>query len=395
MRRLRIALVVSNLRSLHGVATYYNHVLPYLREDLEVVVVSTDAAASACDVPIRGWGWRAPSWTPEVDWLIPFHGDINAALRAARPDAVHVTDVSPLSLLALREARRLGVISGLTYHTDLVGFIKTIYRNKAAATAARLFAATTHRRASAIAAMGDTGAKITAASLGIPLSEVRVLRPGVDLGLFSPLDSSMVKTAGPRRLLTVSRLSAEKRIDLLIEAYRAVCQSFDVDLTITGRGPSQDSLRAQAGEGIRFTGAITGEELASLYRASDIFILSSPAEMFPQVLLEAQASGLPCIVSPSGGARQAIDASTGLVAKATSADAFRSAIEGLLRDSEQLRSMQIAARSRASEFTWQLAAHDLSVWYHDLYGRAVGTPRPCRSHGARQLAKSALSRRSH
>ncbi|SCZ87612.1 BZ3500_MvSof-1268-A1-R1_Chr2-2g05078 [Microbotryum saponariae] len=105
-------------------------------------------------------------------------------------------------------------------------------------------------------------------------------------------------------LLYVGRISWEKNLRLLVEAFRGLekpstdgtrpaCQ-----LVFVGDGPSRpelENLCAQYGLGAVFMGYRKGEELAAAYASADIFAFPSWTETFGQVVLESLASGLPVV----------------------------------------------------------------------------------------------------
>jgi glycosyltransferase involved in cell wall biosynthesis len=86
---------------------------------------------------------------------------------------------------------------------------------------------------------------------------------------------------------------------------------------VVGDGPYIEELKYRVrGTKAIFTGYLCGEELARAYASSDIFVLPSSTDTFGNVVLEAQASGLPVIVSDKGGPRENIIlGETGLIFK--------------------------------------------------------------------------------
>ncbi|BGP41554.1 hypothetical protein JCM10450v2_005600 [Rhodotorula kratochvilovae] len=105
-------------------------------------------------------------------------------------------------------------------------------------------------------------------------------------------------------VLYVGRISWEKNLLLLIEAFRGL-QEPDAatgrpacQLVFVGDGPARgevESLCAEYGLGALFLGFRKGEELAAAYASADVFAFPSFTETFGQVVSEAQASGLPVV----------------------------------------------------------------------------------------------------
>ena len=113
----------------------------------------------------------------------------------------------------------------------------------------------------------------------------------------------------PAGLLVVSALVPYKRVDLAVAAARRA----GLPLTVVGDGPERERLEASAGDGVRFLGWCTNEEIRDLYRESVATILPGE-EDFGIVPLEAQACGRPVVALGHGGALETvIDGETGIL----------------------------------------------------------------------------------
>lgn len=105
-------------------------------------------------------------------------------------------------------------------------------------------------------------------------------------------------------LMCTSRLSPEKGVDRLIRVFNRLSKEFDhLELVIAGDGPEREKLEELAGdnESVRFLGEITREEVSSVLKGSDIFILPSAEEGLGLALLEGMATGLVCIATKGSG----------------------------------------------------------------------------------------------
>jgi glycosyltransferase involved in cell wall biosynthesis len=109
---------------------------------------------------------------------------------------------------------------------------------------------------------------------------------------------------------TVGRLHPQKRTDRAIEAVssaRRMQPDLDFRLLVVGSGDDEVRLRAVAtrtgvADSTIFTGAVNRSDVSSFYSAADVFIMTtSRVEGLPMSVLEALASGLPCIIPPSLG----------------------------------------------------------------------------------------------
>ena len=114
-------------------------------------------------------------------------------------------------------------------------------------------------------------------------------------------------------LLFVGRLVKIKNLPLLLQAFNEACKKFNqLELLIVGDGAEYNSLRKLSeklsiANKVHFTGEAYGTALQTYYKASDIFILSSHYDNFPNVVLEAMAMKLPVIATNVGGVPSQIE----------------------------------------------------------------------------------------
>jgi colanic acid/amylovoran biosynthesis glycosyltransferase len=119
----------------------------------------------------------------------------------------------------------------------------------------------------------------------------------------------------------VGRLTPAKGQLLLVQACAVlVAEGLDFELTIVGDGPDRARLEAATlaghlGGRLHFTGALNQTEVQAALSQADAFVLPSLAEGIPVVLMEAMASGVPCISCPVNGIPELIEHDrTGLLA---------------------------------------------------------------------------------
>src|SRR5213076_2011870 len=107
---------------------------------------------------------------------------------------------------------------------------------------------------------------------------------------------------GDVSVLYAGRLSVEKGVDLLAEAFLAARgRDPRLRLIVAGGGPDEPRLRMRIGEAGTFLGWLEGDDLARAYASADIFLFPSSTDTFGQVILEAQASGLAVLAVGQGG----------------------------------------------------------------------------------------------
>jgi glycosyltransferase involved in cell wall biosynthesis len=192
---------------------------------------------------------------------------------------------------------------------------------------------------------------------GIPAKKIRILPRGIDTELFHPKKrngsgKSKYCTREEVTLLYVGRISKEKNLPLLVKAFMTLSASDkNLHLLVVGDGPYRKEMALSLrGARCTFTGYLKGEELAAVYAAADIFVFPSTTDTFGNVILEAQASGLPVIVSDQGGpCENMVPEKTGLVAAGNDADSLVQAIATLAAAPERRATMGIAARALMEE----------------------------------------------
>ena len=154
------------------------------------------------------------------------------------------------------------------------------------------------------------------------------------------------------------RVSKEKNLQLLATVFKTLIPSHpELKLFIVGDGPYLEEMRREmAGTPCIFTGYLAGEELAEVYASCDLFVFPSTTDTFGNVVLEAQASGLPVIVTDSGGPRESIiDGETGTIVPGDDEESLRHSINLLLADPDRLRKMGQAARDHVKQRTFETA----------------------------------------
>lgn len=202
---------------------------------------------------------------------------------------------------------------------------------------------------------------------GLAPDKVEISPCGIDTATFCPQKRNgfwkdyFADTEETVKLLYVGRISREKNLDILVQAYtHSLCNLSHVQLIIVGDGPSLPWLKQQlAGHRAIFTGPLEGEALAQAYASSDLFIFPSTTDTFGNVVLEAQASGLPVIVTDRGGPQEnMLHGETGYVVPANDPQALAETVRELVDDREKLERMKRQARSYCRHRTFESAFLD-------------------------------------
>ncbi len=136
-------------------------------------------------------------------------------------------------------------------------------------------------------------------------SPSKAVTNGIDTAVFKPApkDKKVAKKYGIANkptILYLGRVDGEKRIDLIIKAMPNILKEMDSQLVIAGYGNAMDELKKlsnklRVSNSVVFTGFIDEEDKPAIYNLSDVFVISSPAELQSIVTLEAMASSKPVI----------------------------------------------------------------------------------------------------
>ena len=183
----------------------------------------------------------------------------------------------------------------------------------------------------------------------------RVIRNVVDLTVFDYRERRPLRP----RLLSTRNLEPYYRVDVILEAFarfQATCPG--ATLTIAGYGSQEPRLRAMAaqsgGGGVRFLGKVAPEWMPKLYADSDIYLNASEVDNQPVSILEAFASGLPVISTPTGDIPSMVrHGETGLIVPPEAPVAMAGAIAETLRRSERALQMAELAHTELASYTWK------------------------------------------
>jgi glycosyltransferase involved in cell wall biosynthesis len=224
---------------------------------------------------------------------------------------------------------------------------------------------------------------------------------GVDVTLFTNENpESKPKKIDSEQLLFVGRVSPEKGVHFLLDAFEKVAENYpQVKLKVVGGYGSlpiqfhillsedpkdskliqfykrsyiqylKDNLSSSATSHVSFTGSLPNQPLVNFYQNADVFVFPSVwNEPFGIPIVEAMAAGVPVVATKGGGIPElVVDGETGILVERGNFSALAEAILRLLSDEELRKSMGKAARKRAIElFSWQKISKDLMVQYEKL-----------------------------
>jgi glycosyltransferase involved in cell wall biosynthesis len=183
---------------------------------------------------------------------------------------------------------------------------------------------------------------------------------GVDQDNFTPQRRSQewrsAHGVGPQEVLVgfVGRLVWEKSLGLWAEVIRRLeAAGIPHRSVMVGEGPAGPELQKML-PNTRFTGRLTGPDLATAFASMDLFFHPSDSETFGCVTVEALASGLACLVADATGSRDIVrHDQEGLVCPPHQPEAFFQALLQLIQNPVLRQRYQAQALQRANAYRWE------------------------------------------
>ncbi|MEZ5926136.1 MAG: glycosyltransferase family 4 protein [Hyphomicrobiaceae bacterium] len=189
--------------------------------------------------------------------------------------------------------------------------------------------------------------------------KIHLLYHGLDLTRFPPTPLEPRRDqGGPVQILSIGRAVPKKGFDTLLRALARIPTDLSWQFTHAGGGPELRRLEALAVElgitdRIRWLGPRTQDEVLSLYRGSDLFVLASriaddgDRDGLPNVLMEAQSQALACIATDVSAIPELIrDGENGLLISPDNPQALSAAMQRLIRNPSERRDLGIAGATR-------------------------------------------------
>ena len=211
-------------------------------------------------------------------------------------------------------------------------------------------------------------------------AQYRVVPLGFDLAPFAAVDSQARAAArrdlalpdGVPVVATVGRLTAIKQHRLFLDVIQRVVTAHPTAIAlIAGDGELRSELEAYAASlgitgHVRFLG--WRRDLATIYGATDVFVLTSRNEGTPVALIEAMASGTPGVSTDVGGVKDVIDSpEVGLLAPFGDADGLAAHVNALIVDPARRSAMGARARTGVvTRYSIDRLVADIAALYQDL-----------------------------
>lgn len=306
----------------------------------------------------------------------PPYGRMVARLGDDGVDVIHVTTPGPVGLAALAAARRLRLPLIGSFHTDLAEYTVRLSGSAALGAFMRRYMTWLYGRCERVLVPSRATADLVVRA-GLSPDDVSVWGRGVDTAHFEPTRRSVDwrrrwrAPADRPVLLYVGRVSPEKGVDVLPEIHDELMRrGLNHRLVVVGDGPAREMLARRCPDAI-CPGTLGRQDLADVYASADLFVFPSRTDTAGNVVLEAQASGLPVLVSDAGGPREQMQPDVTGVVCGASLQGWVDAAAALITDRPRRLAMAAAARAFAESRHW---GHALAPLF-DAYREAAGARR--------------------
>ena len=351
----KIALFTDTLDEINGVAITIRRLVSTARDrGVKLTVITSGDGTESGLEGVRQFkavgDFVLPEY-PELKLSFPPILDVMNYIEKEGITRIHISTPGTVGLLGLLIARLMDIPAAGTYHTDIPQYVGSLTNDEFLEQAAWSYMIWFYNQMEEVM-VPSAGTREQLLSHGLPLEKMKPLPRWVDTEQFTP--EKRIKhywrnhgLSGRVTMLYVGRVSREKSLDLLVDAFcTLVREGADLSLAIIGDGPYRNEMEAALdGYPVHFTGFLQGEALQQAYASADLFVFPSATDTFGNVVLEAQASGLPVVVSNAGGPRELMVAEeTGLVFSAGNLEELLGAIRRIAENPQLLADMGIRAR---------------------------------------------------
>jgi glycosyltransferase involved in cell wall biosynthesis len=367
--RPRVAIVADGMAATHGVSSTLRQIRDRGVPGFEVEVIGTDAdvdrrlsAAAEIDMPFY----------PGLKIGVPTVPSLVDAIAEGRYDLVHVVTPGPAGAGAWLLSKVLELPLLGSYHTEL-GAYAGLRSGQAYLETLADYALSQFYGACDVVLSPSRASDQRLVELGIDAESIGRWDRGVDLARFSPELRDPDLLPGAVNVLYAGRLTKEKGVDLLADAFEAAhARDPRLHLVLAGDGPERGALQARLGETATFLGLLHGADLPRAYASADAFLFASVTDTFGQVIVEAQASGLAVVAVGQGGPVDlVVHGETGLLAEA-SADALADALLSVTRSDLVAAPLRRGGLNAVRGRTWEASMQRLADGYRAALATVEG-----------------------
>lgn len=303
-----------------------------------------------------------------------------AQLDEFSPDVIHITTPSALGFFALRYAQKRNIPVISIYHTHFLAYIPYYFKNMAflvkpivtwmSGTMLRFYN-------SCDQVYTPTPSMIASLkAIGIDQNRMTLWQRGINLKLFNPLRRDQqylhkITQNKRKNILFASRLVWEKNLETLIGLADLIrMRDLPYNVIIAGDGAAKKEMQRRMPTAY-FLGKQDHESLAILYASADVFVFPSVSETYGNVVTEAMASGLPCVIANGGGSADLVSHGVnGYKCDPMQPEEYLRYIDQLLDNNNLYETMRAHALAATQPLDWDALANR---YFDDVMRLATST----------------------
>jgi len=365
LRNRKRAWFTDTLDDVNGVATTIRKMTAAgVAAGEHLVIVTSRAETHITGIPIKNFApigeFELPEYELQKLSFPPFLEMLDYIQREQFTELI-ISTPGPVGLTALMAAKLLGIRTTGIYHTDFPQYVRILTDDNFLETLTWKYM---HGFYSQLDLLYVNSADYRRAWIdrGVKADKIAILPRGLDIELFHPKRRNRAfwhaygQWEDKVVLLYVGRVSKEKDLDVIAAACRRLDEErLPVQMVFVGDGPYLKEL-AQTLPGACFTGALYGLDLATAYASADVFLFPSTTDTYGNVVVEAHASGLPTVVSDTGGPKELVqNGVNGTVTRSLDVEDFTRAVRALVQDAPLRQKLGAQARQGVQNRDWALA----------------------------------------
>ncbi len=313
-KKEKVALFTDTLNEINGVAVTIKRILKHAKfHGSNMTVIHSSSQSTSFENGIMNFQsigkFNIPEYT-ELQLHFPPVLEVMEYIENEKFTRIHISTPGSMGILGLIIAKLLNLPVTGTYHTDIPQYVIDLTEDKSVGNLAMTYMIWFYSQMDEVTAPSASTMKQLEVG-GLDPDKIKPLPRWVDSNKFHPnnADPSFwekdLKNSG-LKFLYVGRVSKEKNLTLLAESFKKLIDSGKTaNLLIVGDGPYREKMETLlVNYPVVFKGYITGNDLYKAYSSADIFVFPSITDTWGNVVLEAQASGLPVIVSNMGGPQE-------------------------------------------------------------------------------------------
>ncbi len=298
-------------------------------------------------------------------------------LDSIQPDILHITSPSPLGNYAINYGKKRDIPVSTIYHTHFISYMDYYFRHMPALipwarkTVAKLSKNVYEQCNKVFVPTNEMIDELS--NEGIRTDNMLLWPRGINKQVFNPLKSDKAQLKAYTgndnfNILFASRLVWEKNLKTLINIYKQIeKEKLPYNMIIAGDGVAANELKNKMPKAY-FKGNMPQEELAVLYASADAFVFPSISETYGNVVIEAMACGLPCVIANGGGSKSFIDhGNNGFLCEPNKASDYIKFITMINDDLELLQKVRLNAFKFVRNLDWDSLVENYFDELKELY----------------------------